>query len=43
VTLASVTNASLGPDVDGGNALGLYFKQGTANVGIVRVSTAALP
>jgi hypothetical protein len=39
--LASMTNVSLGPDVDGGNALALYFKVGTANAQIVKVSTAA--
>lgn len=42
VTFTSSTNCVVGPDVDAGNALGLYFKNGAGNTNLSKVTTAAL-
>lgn len=41
VSLIGATNAVLGPDVDAGNALALYFSE-SGNTGLTKVSTVAL-
>ena len=41
VSMNTCANVKLGPDVDGGNALALYFKDGGANTSITKVADAA--
>lgn len=41
VSLANCTNVALGPDVDTGNTLATYFKDGGGNTSIVKATTAA--
>lgn len=41
VCMTACTNVSIGPDVDAGNAVALYLKDGVSNTNINKVTTAA--